>query len=65
MHWLLCSGLGFTLAGGLDDQVFPNDNGVFVTKIIEGGAAEIDGRLAIGDRLISVSSAASINKYRE
>ena len=30
------------------------DNGIFITKIIEGGAAHYDGRLAAGDRLISV-----------
>lgn len=47
-------GLGFSIAGGIGNQHIPGDNGIFVTKIIEGGAAEQDGRLATGDRLIAV-----------
>ena len=31
------------------------DDGVFITKIAPGGLAEIDGRLRLGDRLLSVS----------
>ena len=31
------------------------DNGVFITKIIEGGAADADGRLAVGDKVVSVA----------
>lgn len=50
-----CLGLGFTVAGGIDDQVFPGDTGVFITKIVEGGLAATDGRLALGDRIIAVS----------
>lgn len=49
------AGLGFSIAGGIGNQHIPGDNGIFVTKIIEGGAAEQDGRLAVGDRLIAVS----------
>ena len=48
-------GLGFSIAGGEGNQHIPGDNGIFVTKIIEGGAAEVDGRLAVGDRLLMVS----------
>ncbi len=33
------------------------DDGIFVTKIIEGGAAEQDGTLEIGDRIIKVGIA--------
>nr|XP_034328877.1 disks large homolog 1 isoform X6 [Crassostrea gigas] len=50
-------GLGFSIAGGIGNQHIPGDNGIFVTKIIEGGAAEQDGRLAVGDRLIAVNEA--------
>ncbi|GFS14245.1 disks large, partial [Elysia marginata] len=46
-------GLGFSIAGGRGNQHIPGDNGIFVTKIIEGGASEIDGRLAVMDRLIA------------
>uniref|UniRef100_A0A2C9KA59 Disks large homolog 1 n=1 Tax=Biomphalaria glabrata TaxID=6526 RepID=A0A2C9KA59_BIOGL len=48
-------GLGFSIAGGKGNQHIPGDNGIFVTKIIDGGAAEIDGRLAVMDRLIAVN----------
>ncbi len=33
------------------------DDGIFVTKIIEGGAAEQDGTLEVGDRIIKVGLA--------
>ncbi|KAK3586639.1 hypothetical protein CHS0354_024244 [Potamilus streckersoni] len=48
-------GLGFSIAGGIGNQHIPGDDGIFITKIIEGGAAEQDGRLAVGDRLIAVN----------
>ncbi|XP_035901309.1 disks large 1 tumor suppressor protein isoform X7 [Anopheles stephensi] len=47
-------GLGFSIAGGIGNQHIPGDNGIYVTKIMEGGAAHIDGRLAVGDKLIAV-----------
>lgn len=50
-------GLGFSIAGGKGNQHIPGDNGIFVTKIIDGGAAQIDGRLAVGDRLLAVNNA--------
>ncbi|XP_053404132.1 disks large homolog 2-like isoform X2 [Mercenaria mercenaria] len=48
-------GLGFSIAGGIGNQHIPGDDGIFVTKVIEGGAAEQDGRLAVGDRLVAVN----------
>ena len=53
--FVFVSGLGFSIAGGIGNQHIPGDDGIFVTKIIEGGAAEQDGRLAVGDRLVAVS----------
>lgn len=47
-------GLGFSIAGGIGNQHIPGDNGIYVTKIMEGGAAQVDGRLSIGDKLIAV-----------
>ncbi|GFU51687.1 disks large homolog 1 [Trichonephila clavipes] len=47
-------GLGFSIAGGIGNQHVPGDNGIYVTKIMEGGAAHIDGRLEVGDELIAV-----------
>ncbi|MEQ2205964.1 hypothetical protein XENOCAPTIV_019686, partial [Xenoophorus captivus] len=48
-------GLGFSIAGGVGNQHIPGDNSIYVTKIIEGGAAQKDGRLQIGDKLLAVS----------
>lgn len=47
-------GLGFSIAGGIGNQHIPGDNGIYVTKVMEGGAAQVDGRLAVGDKLIAV-----------
>ncbi|XP_030838007.1 disks large homolog 1 isoform X1 [Strongylocentrotus purpuratus] len=47
-------GLGFSIAGGQGNQHVPGDNGIFVTKIIDGGAAEQDGRLQVGDKITAV-----------
>ena len=54
-HHLLSSGLGFSIAGGVGNQHIPGDNSIYVTKIIEGGAAHKDGRLQIGDKILAVS----------
>lgn len=54
---LFCSaGLGFSIAGGVGNQHIPGDNSIYVTKIIDGGAAQKDGRLQVGDRLLMVST---------
>ncbi|XP_035380112.1 disks large homolog 1 isoform X1 [Electrophorus electricus] len=50
-------GLGFSIAGGVGNQHIPGDNSIYVTKVIEGGAAHKDGRVQIGDKLIAVNSA--------
>ncbi|XP_012495411.1 PREDICTED: disks large homolog 4-like [Propithecus coquereli] len=49
-------GLGFSIAGGVGNQHIPGDNSIYVTKIIEGGAAHKDGRLQIGDKILAVNS---------
>ncbi|XP_035481844.1 disks large homolog 2 isoform X9 [Scophthalmus maximus] len=49
-------GLGFSIAGGVGNQHIPSDNSIFVTKIIDGGAAQKDGRLQVGDRLLMVNN---------
>ncbi|XP_028856833.1 disks large homolog 1 isoform X4 [Denticeps clupeoides] len=48
-------GLGFSIAGGVGNQHIPGDNSIYVTKIIEGGAAHKDGKLQIGDKLLAVN----------
>lgn len=54
-------GLGFSIAGGIGNQHIPGDNGIYVTKIMEGGAAGVDGRVAIGDKLIAVRTALHVS----
>lgn len=50
-------GLGFSIAGGIGNQHIPGDNGIYVTKVMDGGAAQVDGRLAVGDKLVGVRDA--------
>ncbi|XP_060853514.1 disks large 1 tumor suppressor protein [Rhopalosiphum padi] len=49
-------GLGFSIAGGIGNQHIPGDNGIFVTKIMDGGAAQVDGRILVGDKLVAVKN---------
>ncbi|XP_062416533.1 disks large homolog 3 isoform X3 [Pungitius pungitius] len=49
-------GLGFSIAGGIGNQHIPGDNSIYITKIIDGGAAQKDGRLQTGDRLLAVNN---------
>ena len=49
-------GLGFTIAGGIGNQHIPGDNGIYVTKVMDGGAAAADGRISVGDRLVAVKN---------
>ncbi|NWY39225.1 DLG1 protein, partial [Sylvia atricapilla] len=56
LNLYLQAGLGFSIAGGVGNQHIPGDNSIYVTKIIEGGAAHKDGKLQIGDKLLAVNS---------
>ncbi|XP_051155845.1 disks large 1 tumor suppressor protein isoform X5 [Leptopilina boulardi] len=58
-------GLGFSIAGGIGNQHIPGDNGIYVTKIMEGGAAQVDGRLIVGDKLVAVRNALQGDKNLE
>ncbi|CAH1245866.1 DLG1 [Branchiostoma lanceolatum] len=58
-------GLGFSIAGGVGNQHIPGDNGIFVTKIIDGGAAQQDSRLLVGDRLLAVNGVTMENVTHE
>jgi len=59
------TGLGFTIAGGTDNQHEANDTGIFVTKIIPGGAAQIDGSLEVGDKILEVNDNSLVNTTHE
>lgn len=47
-------GLGFSIAGGIGNQHIPGDNGIYITKISEGGAAAASGILDVNDKLMAV-----------
>ncbi|XP_072222196.1 synaptojanin-2-binding protein [Leuresthes tenuis] len=49
------AGLGFNIIGGVDQQCFVNDNGIYVSKIREDGAAALDGRLEEGDKILMIN----------
>ncbi|KAL3122739.1 hypothetical protein niasHT_005456 [Heterodera trifolii] len=49
-------GLGFSIAGGTGNQHYPGDDGIFVTRIIEGTPAYYDGRLQKGDQILAVDN---------
>jgi disks large protein 1 len=48
-------GLGFSIAGGTDNPHVPHDASIFITKIIDGGAAALDGRLRVNDIITHVN----------
>lgn len=52
--WYIYIGLGFSIAGGVGNLHVKDDDGIFVTKIIPGGAAEEEGTLSVGDRILQV-----------
>ena len=54
VHILTFTGLGFSIAGGKDNQHVLGNNGIFVTKVIPDGAAADEGTLAVGDCLLQV-----------
>nr|CAB3238213.1 disks large homolog 2 [Phallusia mammillata] len=58
-------GLGFSIAGGVGNQHMPDDNGIYVTKIIEGGAAEADGTLQVGDKIMIVDGTSLLDVTHE
>ncbi|CAG0914556.1 unnamed protein product [Notodromas monacha] len=50
------NGLGFSIAGGRGSSPFRDDsNAIFISRIIPGGAAEKDGKLRVGDRVLSIN----------
>ena len=41
------TGLGFSIGGGTDNPHIDNDYGIYITRVIKGGAAQLDGRLRL------------------
>ncbi|XP_031783995.1 disks large 1 tumor suppressor protein isoform X10 [Nasonia vitripennis] len=50
------NGFGFSIAGGISNQHIPGDNGIYITKIQDKGAAQIDSRLRVGQKLVAVKN---------
>ena len=48
-------GLGLSIAGGVDNPHIDGHPGIFITKILPDTVAEQDGRLRLGDQIISVN----------
>lgn len=49
-------GLGFSIAGGKGSPPFKDDcDGIFISRITEGGLAHRDGKIMVGDRVMAVS----------
>ncbi|XP_014280557.1 protein lap4 isoform X3 [Halyomorpha halys] len=50
------NGLGFSIAGGKGSpQYKENSDAIYISRITEGGVAEKDGKLQVGDRIISIN----------
>ncbi|KAI3381843.1 hypothetical protein SNEBB_003584 [Seison nebaliae] len=67
----LVNGLGFSIAGGVNHSnpfqnydLAENEGLIYITKIIPGGCAAIDGRLCLNDILVSVNNVSCINVPR-
>ena len=58
-------GLGFSIAGGYDNMHIDGDDGIFITKIIEGGVAEEEGTLSVGDRILEVNGKSMVKISHE
>nr|XP_026696506.1 protein scribble homolog isoform X12 [Ciona intestinalis] len=49
-------GLGFSIAGGVGSTPFrPGDPGIFVSKVVEGGEADVEGQVQLGDKVLSIN----------
>lgn len=49
-------GLGFSIAGGKGSQPFKqNSDAIYISRITDGGVADRDGKLLIGDRVVSIN----------
>ncbi|XP_077519612.1 protein scribble homolog isoform X29 [Amblyomma americanum] len=50
------NGLGFSIAGGKGGTPYKDGSqGIFISRIAEGGAAARDGKLRVGDRVLSIN----------
>lgn len=45
---------GLALEGGANNERSPGDNSIYVAKVLEGGLAELDGRIKAGDQIVAI-----------
>ena len=50
------AGLGFSIVGGTDNPHVSNDTSIFITKMIDGGAAAHDSRLKFNNIITHVNN---------
>lgn len=49
--------MGFSIAGGKGSPPFKDGtDGIYISKVTEGGLAQRDGKIVVGDRVLVVSS---------
>ncbi|XP_022694494.1 uncharacterized protein LOC111263578 isoform X1 [Varroa jacobsoni] len=48
-------GFGFVILGGRDQEIRANDQGVYIADVTPGSPAAVDGRLRVGDLIISAN----------
>ena len=54
LSFFVKGGYGFNIKGGRDKPFMEGDNCVYITRLRPGAAAEKDGRLSPGDRIVEV-----------
>lgn len=58
-------GLGFSIAGGKGSPPFKDGtDGIYISRVTEGGLAQRDGKILVGDRVLVVSSSYKESKIR-
>ncbi|VDI41333.1 protein scribble, partial [Mytilus galloprovincialis] len=51
------TGLGFSIAGGRGSIPFKgNDQAIYISRVVDGGIAQRDGKIQVGDKLLSINS---------
>lgn len=49
-------GLGFSIAGGMGNPAYKeNCEGIYISRLTDGGLAQKDGKILVGDRVLAVS----------
>ncbi|RCN35318.1 PDZ/DHR/GLGF domain protein [Ancylostoma caninum] len=59
------SGFGFNIVGGKDSPHIPGHSGIFVSVIKQDGPAYNDGRLSVGDLILSINGIDLVNKTHD